>query len=301
MRSHWRSYLAISFMAMSTGCATQGIQQATTFAKAGTDYGDAVIEFLDVYLVTRIDTNSKSLLVTRKVKLEAQLGAELPQELEKFDSRALTAVRATAQLRNNVRLLRAYFENLNALATSNLPEEGGAALKSLGEAISDVNAVTGRDAQTFTAAQLGSIEKIGKLAVKAAVSAKVKEALQRDKETIAWQLAWQESMLRTLVAPVKEAYELELKEFRAEKVARPYGDPSSTLGAPWINDRRMWAQSHFMVESFDKAQRAAAHMRSVWEDIISGQNDVQSIRLILADLKEFTGIVRAYDEAEKKK
>ena len=298
----WRSLgAALACTALMAGCATQTIQQAATFAKAGIDYGQTVGAFLDVYLVTRIDTNSKRLLDVRATKIDAQLAAELPATLDEFDKRAFEAVRQTAQVRDNVRLLTMYFEQLDALATSNLPEEGGAALKSLGEAIRDANAVAGGSGNVLTSEQLGYVEKIGKLAVKAAVSAKLREALQRDKDAIAWQLAWQEAMLGALVAPVRQEYERELRDFRRDKVAGPYADASARLGTGWIDDRRRWVQSYFHVEAFSKAQQAAAHMRAVWEDMIAGQDDVQSIRLILADLKQFTGVVRAFDAAEKKK
>jgi hypothetical protein len=292
---------ALACVALLAGCATQTIQQASTFAKAGIDYGTTVGAFLDVYVVTRIDTNSRRLLDVRASKIDAQLAAELPATLDDFDKRALEAVGMTLQVRDNVRLLTMYFEQLDALATSNLPDEGGAALKSLGEAIRDANAVAGGSGTVLTAEQLNYVEKIGKLAVKAAVGAKLREALQRDKETIAWQLSWQEAMLGALVTPVRQEYERELRDFRREKVAGPYADASARLGTAWIDDRRRWAQSHFHVEAFSKAQKAAAHMRAVWEDMIAGQNDVQSIRLILADLKQFTGVVRAFDAAEKKK
>lgn len=195
MGRYWTTWCFIVSLFALAGCATQGIQQGTAFAKAGTDYSDAIGSFLDVYLNTRIDVNSKEALDARTEKIGAQLAKELPETLSDFDARVLTAVKITGKLRDNVRLLKAYFENLNALATSDLPDQGGAALKSLGEAIKDANAVTGGAANTFTADQLGYIEKIGKLAVKAAVSAKVKGALQRDKDIIAWQLTWEESVL----------------------------------------------------------------------------------------------------------
>jgi hypothetical protein len=296
-----RHAFTVVALALLSGCATQTLQQATTFAKAGSDYTDAVADFLDVYVVTRVDVNSRNALEIRTLKLGEKMNDELPKTLQDFDARALTAVQETGRLRGNVRLLRAYFDSLNALATSNLPEEGGAALKSLGEAINDVNKVTGGDAARFTPEQISSIQKIGKLAVKAAVSAKLREALERDKEAVAWQLAWQETMLRALVAPVRQEYERELKQFRVVKLERPYADAAATLGAGWVDDRRKWVQSHFYVEAFAKAEKSAALMRSVWEDIVSGQNDAQSIRLILMDLREFTAVIRAYDEAERKK
>jgi hypothetical protein len=73
------------------------------------------------------------------------------------------------------------------------------------------------------------------------------------------------------------------------------------LGGAWIDDRRKWIQARFYVEAFAKAQAAAAHMRSVWEDMMSGQGDSASMRLILSDLKEFSGVVRAFDAAERAK
>jgi hypothetical protein len=286
---------------LAAGCATPALRQSTDFAKAGTDYCDSVGAFLDVYLVTRVDTNSKRALAVRDEKLGAELAAELPATLEAFDATALRAVRETGRIRSNVALLHAYFESLNALATSDAPEQGGAALKSLGEAINDVNKVTGGDAARFTPAQLSSIEKIGRMAVRAAVSSAVRQALDESKEAIAWQLVWQEQMLASLVVPVRQDYERELDRFRAERIAAPYADSSAKLGGTWVEDRRKWVQSRFHVEAFAKASAAAAQMRSVWEDLVSGHHDIHSVRLMLADLREFTGIVRAYHEAERAK
>src|SRR5207302_11067394 len=49
------------------------------------------------------------------------------------------------------------------LATSNLPDEGGAALKGLGDTITNVNAATGGSGTTFSAEQLGYLDNIGKV------------------------------------------------------------------------------------------------------------------------------------------
>jgi hypothetical protein len=301
MRAHPRSWLAVIGLFALAGCATQGIEQGTAVAKAGTEYSDALVGFLDVYLKTRIDVNSKRALEVRSAKVEAGLAGELPQTLDDFDKRARTAIKETARLRDNVRLLKAYFESLNALATASVAGEGGAALKSLGEAIQDVNAATGGAANTFTPEQLGYIEQIGKLAVKAAVSAKVREALQRDKEVIATQLVWEEYALRTLVKPVQDEFDRQLRDIRKEKIAGPYADPNAKLAAGWIDERRNWLQAQFDVGAFETARMAAAQMQSVWEDILVGHDDVQSVRAMLSDLKELTAVVRAFDEAEHRK
>jgi hypothetical protein len=296
-----RTAAAIACLWLLAACATQTIQQSTAFGKAGIDYTDAVGDFLDVYVVTRIDVNSRLALDARAEKVSAQLSSELVSTIADYDQRAIRTVRETVRLRDNVRLLRAYFENLNALATSNLPEEGGAALKSLGAAIQDVNTVTGGSGNVLTEEQLGYVEKLGRLGVKAAVSARLREALERDKQAVGWQLAWQETMLATLVKPVRDEYERALAQMHDEKIVRPYSDGSAQLGATWVDDRRKWIQSRFQVEAFARAQKAAAHMRTVWEDMLSGQSDPSSIRLMLADLKEFSGAVRAFDAAERKK
>ncbi len=299
---HFRCALTLAAsVLLLCGCATQTIQQAATFGKAGVDYTDAVGDFLDVYLVTRIDANSRLALDARTLKIDAQLVGELPTTITEYDARAMKTVRETAQLRNNVRLTRAYFESLNALATSNLPDEGGAALKSLGAAIEDVNTATGGSGTAFTPDQLGYVQKLGTIGVKAAVAARVREALERDKQVIGWQLAWQEMMLGTLVKPVRDEYERALQRMHDEKVAAPYADGTAILGAQWIEDRRQWVRSRFYVEAFDKARAAAAYMRSIWEDMMSGQGDPASMRLMLADLKEFSAVVRAFDAAERAK
>ena len=95
-----RSALAPFFVAcaiLSAGCATQAIQQGAEFATAGANYSAAVIGFIDVYLTTRIDVNSRRAPEDRLTSLDAQLGSELPAKLTRQDTvEFITAAAASA-------------------------------------------------------------------------------------------------------------------------------------------------------------------------------------------------------------
>ena len=57
--------LAFPLGLLQAGYAMQTIRQSTAFATAGTPYCTSLGEFIDVNLVTRIDSNSRSLLCAR--------------------------------------------------------------------------------------------------------------------------------------------------------------------------------------------------------------------------------------------
>ena len=295
-----RRCACVLLLALLHGCATQTLQRTGAFSRAGVDYADAVVDFVDAHLQSRIDTNSKDALRARRQLVDARLDADLPRTLEGFDAEAFEAVRQAARLRDSLRTLHAYFEALNALAAPNAGAEAGASLKALATSISDFNTVVSGDAKLFGSEQLGHVDRVGRLAVRAAVAAQVRDALERDKRAIAWQLAWQERALRILVEPMRVQFERDLEQFRRAKVVEPFASATARPDTAWINDRRRWIQAKFQVDAFAKAKAAAERMRAEWEAILEGRSDVQSLRLALAELRDLTGAIRAFDDAQRR-
>ena len=281
------------------GCATTTVQQAGTFGRAGLEYSEAVADFVDVQLASRIDANSKDALRARRQLLDARLEADLPATLARFDAEAFEAVRQTARLRDGLRMLHGYFDALHALATSSVATSSGTSLRALAASIADLNALAAGDEKLFTSEQLGHIDRVGRLAVRAAVARDVLDALERDKRTIGWQIAWQERMLAVLVEPMRAQYERDLGQLRDAKVLDPYASAAAKPETTWINDRRRWIQGRFHVEAFARAREAAVRMRREWELLLAGGSDLQALRVSLTELRELTSAIRAFDDAQR--
>jgi hypothetical protein len=287
---------------LALGCAgTPVLQSSAVFATAGAEYADTGVDFIDAYLVARVDGNSKDLLRVRKQLVDARLRGELPERLAAFDAEAFDALEQAARLRDNVRLLGAYFQALEALAASGVDDDGAAALRSLGAAINDANAAARGDASRFSTAQLTAIERSARIVVRAVVAQQVRDALERDRETIAWQIAWQERMLAVLVEPLRAQYQRDVEQLREVRVVAPFTGNAATLPAAWVDDRRRFIVARFSLPAFTKAETAARRMHESWDALLAGRSDLPTIRIALAELRDLSAALRVFAEAERRR
>lgn len=294
--------VACACAALAYGCAgTPALQSSGAFASAGVEYADTVVDFIDAYLVSRVDTNSKDLVRVRQQLVDTSLRAELPGRLDAFDAEAFDALEQAARLRDNVRLLGAYFQALDALARTGVDADAGSALRSLGAAVNDANAAARGDARRFSNEQLTAIDRSARIVVRAAVAQAVRAALERDREAIAWQIAWQQQALAVLVEPLRAQFQRDVEQLRQARVVAPFTGNAATLPNAWVDDRRRVIVARFNLPAFNKAEAAAKRMHEAWDALLAGRSDIHSMRIALAELRDLTAALRVFAEAERRR
>jgi len=288
------------------GCATQSLRQGHDLSSAGIAYADAIVALIDVTIDPVIDWDTTHLLRDREF-LPAD---DHRKRLNEFNKKIEEELIEMAQLKRNTLLIRAYFVRLQAFSDSPVAQEAGAALKDLGATINSANQVIRKKGVVFTAEQQKYLEQIGTLVVRNIQAQQLRKILDEDKSIIAFQLAWQESVMSAMARNLMAHYELEHDKFKNERLITPYvNGPKPKTGAvpdkvwlqpdDWRDDRKLWLKSSFQVGALAKASEAAKHLQAVWAEILEGRGDLTSIVTYLEDIRALTDAVAAFNKAER--
>jgi hypothetical protein len=263
---------------------------------SGIQYADAVDGLLNVTIDRVIDFDSTEAIKIRKYASEDSLKSTIKER----DSALLGLLNELNSFRRYTQQLKVYFLNLQALADSSVQTETGAAVRALSESVRNSNKeIKGEDSISLSNEEIDGIAKLGGLVAKEMHAAKISSALQRDATIISEQLLLHEKLLDNLAGILTSRFEIENDEFRNEKVIGPYTNKETPLGAEWKKDRKKWLKSQFTFASLNKAKEAARQLRAVWEQILQGQSDLNSISSVLQDINEFVTIINEIKEANE--
>src|SRR5207249_3212709 len=198
----------------------------------------------------------------------------------------------------NNQLIKAYFQQLQALTDSDAPKEAGAALKDLSAAMTNANkALRGSTHDAFTPAQQDYLGIIGELVVKNVQAAEVRTALERDKGIIGEQLVWQQRVVESLTSTLRQIYEINDDSVKNNEVFAPYVRNQELSGA-WKEDRRIWLKANFQIAALGQTTDAAQHLQALWVEFLRGDQDLASLTSLLDDIQAITGTVAAFGQAE---
>ena len=104
---------------------TQTIRQSSDLTQAGIKYSDAMSKLLDVTTDTVIDSDNNDLLYQQKLTSNENKEEErekLKEFLDQHNKEVKKLIETIGLFQNYTRLLKDYFTNLQALASSNAPE-----------------------------------------------------------------------------------------------------------------------------------------------------------------------------------
>ena len=285
-----------SGMLLIGGCSpTATLKRGHELAVAGTAYSDSIVALVDATVDPTIDTDSDQLVRVRPILSTS----ERRTRLESANDQLKKEIAQFGQLKRNNQLIKAYFQQLQALTDSDAPKEAGAALKDLSAAITSANkTLRGSTHDAFTPAQQDYLGTIGELVVKNVQAAEVRTALERDKGIIGEQLVWQQRVVESLTSTLRQIYEINDDSVKNNEVFAPYVRNQDLSGA-WKEDRRIWLKANFQIAALGQTTDAAQHLQTLWVEFLRGDQDLASLTSLLDDIQAITSTVAAFDQAER--
>ena len=222
-------------------------------------------------------------------------------ELAQLDAGLLTTVQRYTALKASIRVTRAYFVALQALADGAQADADAAAVKSAAKGVDSVSAVLAGTAGTppISAARIKAIGGLGKVVSTEVQGAMLQAALTRDGPTIGRALQLQQAVLMLAGDDIR-AHLVEANDrFYAKHVLGPY--QRGALGSPWPADRRISIKVRALGAS-DAALAAAASaadkMQTVWSRILAGSSSAADIAASLQETQDLLDAVKAFRLAD---
>jgi hypothetical protein len=275
---------------------SQRIQSTKDLSSSGILYAEAVDGLLNVTIDRIIDFDSTEALQVRKRAKEEML----EQSIKERDAALIELLNELNSFKKYTQQLKAYFQNLQALANSSVQKDTGAAVLELSKSINNANEVIRKDkAIELDKETMDDISALGGLVAKQVHAAKISTALRRDAGIISEQLILHEKLIENLAEMLEDCFDVESDKFYSDKVFGPYVNKQQKIGVQWKKDRKVWLTSQFTLGSLNKAKEAAKQLRAIWEEILQGRSDLGSITMLLQDINEFVEVVNEINNANE--
>jgi len=287
---------ALAGILMLGACApTATLKRGHDLAVAGTAYSESIVALVDATVDPTIDLDSDQLVRVRPILSSA----ERRVRLEGANDQLKKEIAQFGQLKRNNQLIKAYFQQLQALADSDAPKNAGAALKDLSAAITSANkTLRGSTHEVFTPAQQDYLGTLGELVVKNVQAVELRTALERDKGIIGEQLVWQQRVVESLTKTLKRIYEIKDDSMKNNEVFAPYVRNEGLPGS-WKEDRKVWLKASFHIEALGQTTDAAQQLQALWLQFLRGDQDLASLDSLLDDIQAITSAVAGFDQAER--
>lgn len=289
------SFAGIAIASLGSGCATtQNIYQSRDLSTSAIAYSDATTALLELTTDRVIEFDTAELIKTRR-------GANPRQMITEKNQAVSDVIGEIRKFQAQTKLLKAYFQNLQALADSPVKDDVGDSVRSLSDSISKLNKVLdGPDGkEKLTDDQKKQIGALAGLVARSIQADKIKNALTRDAEVIGKYLALQELQITQISELLRDRFNAENDLFGNRDVIAPYVDQSKPLPDKWAESRAKWLKTQFINQQLSTAHEAAKHLRGVWTDVLQGKNDVNSLRSLISDINDFTVTVQALEAGSK--
>ena len=295
-------YIALSsiFLIGLISC-TQTIRQSSDLSQAGIKYSDAMSKLLDVTTDTVIDSDNNDLLYQQKLTSNENKEEErekLKEFLDQHNKEVKKLIETIGLFQNYTRLLKDYFTNLQAFASSNAPETATIVICELNWKINEANkAITKKEKVLLSDGEKDAIGKLAGVVAKGIQSAMLQHALKRDASIIGEQLLLQEKLLAKLSDMLDSRYKDYVTIMEKERVRKPYINKTITNEEDWKEVRSQFLKSVFLDQSLQNAKSAIKELRLIWENILNEKQDIGSIQSTLSDINEFLNDVNKLKES----
>jgi hypothetical protein len=286
---------AVALCIGSSGCATQRINDFSTFAQSGTVYVGTANKLLDENAALAVDETSWQLVFQKRNGFGNIPSSELAATLARSD----TAVRTRLTLINNIKqhnaLLQKYFGALAALASNDHRTAISASAASAASALQDLHATilktTALQNWAPAAAPLATII-VGQFQKKA-----LEDELKARSSVIRQELKFQEELMSFIVdLQMKNVASVTRTEYSV-LVSVPYeAQKTIDLASPWVGDRRTILRREAVTALMQQATRATADLRETFEALVENKGPVDFSSLI-ADLDTMLLLVESVKAA----
>lgn len=266
-------------------CATQRLDQFSTFAEAGDAYGRAMTGLVDEAAGAAIDADSAALILGRAAWDPAERRRRYLQH-----TRVLTGyLDALAALRRQAHLLQSYFAALARLARSDAP----AGIAQEAEAVFQrLQALHPRlqDARIKDTPVKKLIRPAVTLAVAQFQHAALERELRRRAPALERALELQRAALALVAGGLAADLEFLHQQRRFTEVAAVYAG-GRRLPAKWRRTRRELLQARLLSASAQEAARAAETLKTTFTALVENKVRPQDFERLFADIHALLDLV----------
>ena len=281
-----RSIMFIPLAALLlTGCATPQRSEYAAFAQAGSGYAAAVDKLLVGAGEVQVDATSWTLVADKGL---SNVSDEVYRMKTDADLERLAVIR---HLRSHARQLELYFELLNTLATSDVPEKTSASIDGVVRNLAELSSVL----RTSTPDAFSSLTPLTRLVVDMKIRGALKNELEKRKDVIRRELQVQDRVLGSLEDQISHALSLS-KEIKERKVVLDPIQVDSPLLQPeeWVEKRRKVIYMPEVVTELSSARRVVEKMSNSFESLLSGEKDaIDRINALIGDIESILAVADA--------
>jgi hypothetical protein len=280
MRLDLKSSLASLFMlCLISGCATPRTE-FSTFAQAGGSYAVAVDKLLVAAGTAQVDSTSWSMVAEKE---DTGMDEKNYKERNKAD---LDRLQVIERLRRHTRLLGQYFGMLEALATSDAPQQTKGAIQGIIKGLQGLNLQLPQNVDALPA--------MGNIVVDLKIRQALQEELNNRKETIRKELFLQEQLLKNLRKQITFALESQKQKQEYTLVVEPLVNKIKlTNPEKWVATRHKVVYMSATVEELDQASQAATKLREAFEGLLSGEMTIGRLNALIYDIQALLSIAEA--------
>jgi len=254
------------------GCAAKSkIDQFSGFADAGQQYAGAMQALIEVAGQSMVNANSQKLLQSKS----GILGEPVPKpEFNKNDQAMRDNLAALDKISLQLTLLAAYFDALDKMAKSDVPEQFAQQLDGLADNLNGLTASLNQAPLLHSAdGSQGVIGGVGDLAMRGVQYRKLRRNLRNSKDTIAAVLAQQERLLAAIREQLlADARFAQAREYE-RTVLNPYYDDDSLQSSgeqqQWMQERYRLLAEPQLGQAFQDAAAAAGKLQQAWRKLLA--------------------------------
>jgi hypothetical protein len=274
-------------------CATQRINQFSTFASAGASYTDAMDKLTKEAGKISIDTDSEILLKDRDQFSEAQRGPVYFERTKALES----LLSVISSFRIHTSLLNSYFTVLSQLAEAKGPVLLADQLSSIVASLQSIHPAL-ENASFGSSAVKDLVKSASPLLIAAFKQKGLEDELKRNAATIERELELQSAFLQALSEQMKSDILLVIKLKDFQNVTQPY---ITTLGAKeaWKDKRREILTNYVSFDVIDKARSAADALKNAFINLIRHETNMSDLKLLFTDINAMLNLsemVQKYSE-----
>ena len=264
-------------IALLTSCATQRINQFSTFADAGKDYSDAVIVLTDQASRAAIDADSAVLLQARKKSKEDRI-----QQIGDHTKSLEDLIKAMRVLREHTLLLKRYFHALGKLAGSDAPSRIGDQATNLVAALQTINPKL-KGAKFGNAPVEDFIGQAVPIVVAQFQQKALEDELKKNGKTIERELDLQKAALTALTQGMVEDLKIILKLKRFAAVEKPFVF-APKLPKNWMETRQRVLSGYIALSSAKDAAVASKKLHSTFVALVKNEIEPGDFDNLFADI-----------------
>ncbi|ARV61010.1 hypothetical protein BZZ01_22435 [Nostocales cyanobacterium HT-58-2] len=284
MRKNIRQTVAIFAViaALTSGCRSS--EEYKKLTKAGNEYAIAVNELLTAAGDIRIESNSEKLLQDDKILNQSETDYRtLSQQDEDW-------LKILNDIRTHNELLQAYFSKLQALATSDAPEQAKTEIDGIAGNLNSI----GHKLQNSTLITNKSIlQGATNLVISSQIRGALREELEKRHEVILKELTIQQEVLNT----VSSSIEQDVKSIKSAQEVRLVIRPLIQIEPiknedEWIKTRKNILLMDRKIEEIKKASTALREFKEIFQASLEGKLTQARLNEHLQDIDTFFALIQ---------